>query len=83
MSIIKREKTMSKMGNYVVGAEEDGTIIYNEQENCYEYTHTKGRGSVRKPLIRKIWRSICPILVPIVPKRVLLAVRQVTKGAQI
>ena len=74
---------MSKMGNYVVGAEEDGTIIYNEQENCYEYPHTKGRGRVRKPLIRKIWRSICPILVPIVPKRVLLAVRQVTKGAQI
>jgi hypothetical protein len=27
---------MSKMGNYVVGAEEDGTIVFNEQTNCYE-----------------------------------------------
>ena len=27
---------MSKMGNYVVGAEEDGTIVFNEQTNCYD-----------------------------------------------
>lgn len=27
---------MSKIGNYVVGAEEDGTIIFDEQENCYK-----------------------------------------------
>ena len=32
---------MSKMGNYVVGAEEDGTIIFNEQENCYEEKEKK------------------------------------------
>ena len=45
-----------------------------------KYPHSKGRGAVRSPRIRKIWRSNCPILVPIVPKWVLLAVRQVTKG---
>jgi len=27
---------MSKYGNYVVGAEEDGTITFNEEEHCYE-----------------------------------------------
>ena len=27
---------MSKMGNNVVGANEDGTLIFNEQESCYE-----------------------------------------------
>ena len=46
-----------------------------------KYPHSKGRGAVRSPRIRKIWRSNCPILVPIVPKWVLLAVRQATKGA--
>ena len=27
---------MSKSGNYVVSAEEDGTISFNEEERCYE-----------------------------------------------
>ena len=27
---------MAKIGNYVVGAEEDGTIVFNEQTNCYD-----------------------------------------------
>ena len=27
---------MSKMGNYVVGGEEDGTLRFNEDEHCYE-----------------------------------------------
>ena len=27
---------MSRIGNYVVGGEEDGTLRYNEDEQCYE-----------------------------------------------
>ena len=27
---------MAKMGNYVVGGEEDGTLRFNEDEHCYE-----------------------------------------------
>ena len=29
---------MAKMGNYVVGGEEDGTLHFNEDERCYEET---------------------------------------------
>ena len=32
---------MSKMGNYVVGANEDGTLTFNEQENCYKEVENK------------------------------------------
>jgi len=27
---------MAKIGNYVVGGEEDGTLRFNEDEHCYE-----------------------------------------------
>jgi len=27
---------MSKYGNHVVGGQEDGSLIFNEQEQCYE-----------------------------------------------
>lgn len=27
---------MSRIGNYVVGGEEDGTLRFNEDEQCYE-----------------------------------------------
>jgi len=27
---------MSKIGNYVVGGQEDGHLTYNEDEHCYE-----------------------------------------------
>ena len=50
---------MSKIGNYVVGAEEDGTLIFNEQENCYEEVdnkedQNKGEDDVIKPYPSKI-----------------------------
>ena len=34
---------MAKIGNYVVGAEEDGTIVFNEQANCYDEVDNKER----------------------------------------
>jgi hypothetical protein len=27
---------MSKIGNYIIDGVEDGTIVFNEQDNCYE-----------------------------------------------
>jgi hypothetical protein len=32
---------MSKIGNHVVGAEENGTLTFNEQENCYKEVENK------------------------------------------
>ena len=50
---------MSKIGNYVVGAEEDGTLIFNEQENYFEEVdnkedQNKGEDDVIKPYPSKI-----------------------------
>ena len=41
---------MSKYGNHVVGGQEDGSLTFNEQEQCYE----EGDGNVQVPFEDKL-----------------------------
>ena len=42
---------MSKIGNYVVGGEEDGTLHFNEEERCYEEVDGNVQVTVEQKII--------------------------------